>query len=421
MKKPASNTGRTAAPAKKAAAAPAKKAAPAPAKKSAPPAKKAAPPAKSAAPAKKTAAPAKKAATPVKKTATKAPVKAAPAKATATKSTATASRTSGSTTPTKAAAGKGTANTASRSGNGSAGKTGASASRTATSPARGSAANKSASRKSLSPQERRVRDRNDMDKIFKDVLKDIYYAEKKLTKALGKMSKNATHADLKDAFLTHQEQTEGHVQKVEEAFQLLGIPAKAKRCAAMDGLVEEANEHMEEYEKGAGLDAAMITGAQKVEHYEIAAYGSLRSFAQTLGYNDCAVIFADILAEEKETDALLSTISDTVNEEATREYEDVNGEPSGNASTSPTQNAGAGGNARNGATQASADNKASGSRNTNDSASNGYKTNNEDDTDAEGRYAAPSGDDAETTDMEDSDDDVNDNTETSSAADSITS
>ncbi len=157
-------------------------------------------------------------------------------------------------------------------------------------------------------------------------MKDIYYAEKKLTKALGKMSKNATNPQLKEAFTTHQAQTEEQVRKLEQAFEAIGAKAKAKKCAAIDGLLEEADEHIEEYEKGAGLDAALIVGAQKVEHYEIAAYGSMRSIARTLGHKDAARIFEEIREQESDTDELLTQIAESVvNLEAEEETENVEG------------------------------------------------------------------------------------------------
>jgi ferritin-like metal-binding protein YciE len=166
--------------------------------------------------------------------------------------------------------------------------------------------------------------RNDLEKILQDLMKDIYYAEKKLSKALGKMAKNATEPKLKEAFTTHQTQTEDQIAKLEKAFGLLGVPPKAKKCAAIDGLLEESNEHIEEYAKGAGLDAAMIVGAQKVEHYEIAAYGSMRSFARTLGYNDVAIIFEQIREQESDTDELLTVLAESViNLKAEGETEDV--------------------------------------------------------------------------------------------------
>jgi len=173
-----------------------------------------------------------------------------------------------------------------------------------------------APKKSTGANNGRSQSHNDLDKIFKDTLKDIYWAEKHLAKALKKMSKNATNSELAEAFTTHQVQTENQITKLDEAFGMLGMKPQAKKCAAMEGLLEEANEHIEEYEKGPGLDAALITGAQKVEHYEISAYGSLRTFAEALGYDDCAAIFEEIKEQEEETDDLLTDIAMNVNREA---------------------------------------------------------------------------------------------------------
>ncbi len=174
----------------------------------------------------------------------------------------------------------------------------------------------SASKSAATAGNGRMQSHNDLDKIFKDILKDIYWAEKHLAKALKKMSKNATSSELAEAFTTHQVQTEDQISKLDEAFGLLGMKPQAKKCAAMEGLLEEANEHIEEYEKGPGLDAALIVGAQKVEHYEISAYGSLRTIAEALGYDDCAAIFEEIKEQEEETDDLLTNIAINVNREA---------------------------------------------------------------------------------------------------------
>ena len=163
--------------------------------------------------------------------------------------------------------------------------------------------------KQLSPRE-------GLTEVLKDGLKDIYYAEKQLVKSLKKLSKTATNPELKQAFLTHMEQTVEQVEKLEEAFEAMEMRAAGKKCPAMDGLIEEANEHIEEMDKGPALDAALIVGAQKVEHYEIAAYGSMRTFARMLGYSECERIFDEILQQESETDELLNTIAETVNREA---------------------------------------------------------------------------------------------------------
>jgi ferritin-like metal-binding protein YciE len=190
--------------------------------------------------------------------------------------------------------------------------------------ARGSAASRNTSSRASKGGRAGGDPRNDLEKILQDLMKDIYYAEKKLVKALGKMAKSATNPKLKEAFTTHQSQTEDQIAKLEKAFSILGQQPKAKKCAAMDGLVEESNEHIEEYSKGAGLDAALIVGAQKVEHYEIASYGSMRSFARTLGYEDAARIFEEIREQESDTDELLTTLAESVvNPRAEEETEDV--------------------------------------------------------------------------------------------------
>jgi ferritin-like metal-binding protein YciE len=151
---------------------------------------------------------------------------------------------------------------------------------------------------------------------LKDGLKDIYYAEKQLVKALNKMAKAASNDELREAFENHRTETELQVNLLEDAFEALEMRAAGKKCPAMDGLIEEANEHIEEMDKGPARDAALIVGAQKVEHYEIAAYGSLRSFARCLGYPDCEQIFDQILDQESRTDELLTGVAQTVNQEA---------------------------------------------------------------------------------------------------------
>lgn len=156
--------------------------------------------------------------------------------------------------------------------------------------------------------------------LFMDELKDIYWAEKHLVKALPKMQKAASTAELVDAFAEHLEQTKGHVSRLEEIFELLGARAVAKKCEAMEGLVSEAQELITEEDAGSVLDAGLIIAAQKVEHYEIAAYGSLRTLANKMGHSDAAEILEQTLDEEKETDSLLTQIAESkVNEEALAE------------------------------------------------------------------------------------------------------
>jgi ferritin-like metal-binding protein YciE len=146
--------------------------------------------------------------------------------------------------------------------------------------------------------------------LFIDELKDIYWAEKHLIKALPKMSKAATSEELRNAFTQHLAQTEGQIQRVEQVFELLDTPARAKKCEAMEGLVEEAQGLIEELPKGTMVrDAGLIIAAQKVEHYEIAAYGSLVQLAKTMGENEIADILAQTLEEEKQTDVLLTELA----------------------------------------------------------------------------------------------------------------
>lgn len=156
--------------------------------------------------------------------------------------------------------------------------------------------------------------------LFMDELKDIYWAEKHLVKALPKMQKAASTMELVNAFADHLALTKEHVSRVEEIFDLMGVKPVAKKCEAMEGLVAEAQELISEEEESSVLDAGLIIAAQKVEHYEIAAYGSLRTLANRMGHRDAAAILEQTLDEEKETDSLLTQIAESsVNEEAMAE------------------------------------------------------------------------------------------------------
>lgn len=161
--------------------------------------------------------------------------------------------------------------------------------------------------------------------LFTEEIKDIYWAEKHLTKALPKMQKAATTEALQEAFETHLEQTMEHVSRLEQVFELLGEKPRGKKCEAMEGLVEEAKSVIEDTEDGtATRDVALIIAAQKVEHYEIATYGGLCQLAKTLGMDQVAEILGSTLAEEKETDSLLTDIAESqVNYEATQEVEEA--------------------------------------------------------------------------------------------------
>jgi ferritin-like metal-binding protein YciE len=161
-------------------------------------------------------------------------------------------------------------------------------------------------------------------KLFEDSLKDIYWAEKALTKALPKMAKKATSSELIEAIENHLEETEEQVQKVEQVFEIIGKKAVAKKCQAMDGLIKEAEEIMKESEDGAMRDAGIISAAQKVEHYEIATYGTLRTFAQTLGLDDAVGLLDEILEEEKSADEKLTDVAvSTINLQAAAEAEEA--------------------------------------------------------------------------------------------------
>lgn len=160
-----------------------------------------------------------------------------------------------------------------------------------------------------------------MEKFLVDELKDIYWAEKHLLKALPKLEKAATAEELKESFTDHLEVTRGHVARLEEAFELMGKKPQAKKCEAMDGLTKEAESIIEDTEEGTMTrDAALIMAAQKVEHYEIATYGGLKQLAKTLGKSDLSNLFDQTLSEEKEADQQLTNIAEAhINIEATQE------------------------------------------------------------------------------------------------------
>lgn len=163
-----------------------------------------------------------------------------------------------------------------------------------------------------------------LEKFFTDSLKDIYWAEKHLTKALPKMQKAATTEELKSAIGEHLTQTEEHVSRLEQVFELCGKKAVAKKCDAMEGLIKEGESIVEETEDGTMTrDAAIIMAAQKVEHYEIATYGGLVQLAKTLGMDDAAEILGQTLQEEKDTDSGLSEIAETSINWAAEQEEEV--------------------------------------------------------------------------------------------------
>lgn len=145
--------------------------------------------------------------------------------------------------------------------------------------------------------------------LFLDELADIYYAEQRLLKALPKMAKAATHDELRQAFEDHLVQTEGHMTKVEQVFAAFGEPARGKKCEAIIGLIEEANRVAADNKGAPTINAALICAAQKIEHYEIAAYGCLREWADQLGNVPAVDLLQEILDEEKQTDGKLTTLA----------------------------------------------------------------------------------------------------------------
>ena len=156
-----------------------------------------------------------------------------------------------------------------------------------------------------------------LEDLYTDMLKDLYSAEKQLVKALPKMAKNAQSPDLQKAFQEHLKQTEGQVERLERIFSELGSSPRGKKCVGMEGLVEEGNELLQEDTEPDVLDAGLIAAAQKVEHYEIASYGTVRAWAQRLGYEQAARLLHETLEEESAANEKLTKIAEShVNMEA---------------------------------------------------------------------------------------------------------
>jgi ferritin-like metal-binding protein YciE len=162
-----------------------------------------------------------------------------------------------------------------------------------------------------------------LEEYFVDSLRDIYWAEKHLVKALPKMQKAATSEDLAQAIGDHISVTEEHVTRLEQVFEMMEQKARAKKCEAMEGLIKEGETVISETEKGSATrDVGLIMAAQKVEHYEIATYGGLTQLAKTIGREDIADILGQTLSEEKETDELLTSLAEAdINEQASQEVE----------------------------------------------------------------------------------------------------
>lgn len=147
-----------------------------------------------------------------------------------------------------------------------------------------------------------------LDDLFLDTLKDIYYAEKQILKTLPKMAKAAQSPDLKKAFEMHRDETEGHVERLTEVFELIGKAPRGKTCDAILGIIEEGKAIIEEFEGSPALDAGLVAAAQAVEHYEMARYGTLKAWAQQLGLKDAVTLLDQTLGEETKTDKLLSQL-----------------------------------------------------------------------------------------------------------------
>jgi ferritin-like metal-binding protein YciE len=151
-------------------------------------------------------------------------------------------------------------------------------------------------------------DAKTLDDLFLDTLKDIYFAEKQIVKALPKMAKAATSSELKAGFEKHLQETQGHVDRLEQVFDLIGAPARGKTCEAILGIIEEAKEIMDEFKDSPALDAGLVSSAQAVEHYEIARYGTLKAWANQLGRSNVVKLLEATEQEEIATDKKLTQL-----------------------------------------------------------------------------------------------------------------
>jgi ferritin-like metal-binding protein YciE len=151
-----------------------------------------------------------------------------------------------------------------------------------------------------------------LDDLFLDTLKDIYYAERKILKALPKMAKAAQSQELKAAFEKHHDETEGQIERLQKVFEIVGKRAQGKVCPAIEGIIEEGEEIMDEFKGSPALDAGLVSAAQAVEHYEIARYGTLKRWAEELGMKDAVKLLDETLKEESMTDAALTKVADAV-------------------------------------------------------------------------------------------------------------
>lgn len=158
-----------------------------------------------------------------------------------------------------------------------------------------------------------------LEDLFYEGLKDIYYAERQIVKALPKMARGAQSEELKQAFQLHKEQTQGQIERLQQVFESIGKRATGKTCPAIDGIIEEGEEVLDEFKGTPALDAGLVAAAQAVEHYEIARYGTLKRWAQVLGMKDAVKLLDQTLSEEVETDQKLTGVAEQgVNEQAAK-------------------------------------------------------------------------------------------------------
>ena len=150
---------------------------------------------------------------------------------------------------------------------------------------------------------------NPLEDLFSETLKDVYFAEKQILRALPKMAREATTPELKQAFETHRDETEGQIERLTQIFEQMGRPARGKTCEAILGIIDEAKEFMDEFKGTDALDPALVASGQTVEHYEISRYGTLKSWAKELGFDDAAELLDETLQEEVKTDKLLSQLA----------------------------------------------------------------------------------------------------------------
>jgi ferritin-like metal-binding protein YciE len=156
-----------------------------------------------------------------------------------------------------------------------------------------------------------------LNDLFYDTLKDIYFAERQILKSLPKLAKAADSDDLKQAFLHHRDETEEHVERLQRVFEILGKRAQGKTCEAIKGILEEGDEIIEEFDGSAALDAGLVASGQAVEHYEMARYGTLKEWAGQLGLKEVVSLLDETLQEERRADALLSKLARASNVKAT--------------------------------------------------------------------------------------------------------